>query len=51
MPPRKKTITDISVPETITKKVSEIKNQTSALETLRTQISKEINIVIDLLIS
>lgn len=51
MPPRKKTITDISVPETITKKVSEIKNQTSVLETLRTQISKEINIVIDLLIS
>ena len=51
MPPRKKAITDISTPETVTKKVIEVKNQTSSLETLRTQISKEINTVIDLLIS
>jgi|SRR3989339_361944 len=51
MPPRKKIATDVSAPEIIMKKVSEVKNQTSSLETLRTQISKEINTVIDLLIS
>lgn len=51
MPPRKKITTDVSTSENITKKAGEIKNQTSALETLRTQISKEINTVIDLLIS
>ena len=51
MPPRKKITTDVSAPEITTKKVSEVKNQTSSLETLRTQISKEINTVIDLLIS
>ena len=51
MPPRKKITTDVSAPEITTKKVSEVKNQASSLETLRTQISKEINTVIDLLIS
>ena len=35
----------------LSRKISEVKNQTSSLETLRTQISKEINTVIDLLIS
>jgi len=51
MPPRKKITTNVSAPEITTKKVSEVKNQTSSLETLRNQISKEINTVIDLLIS
>lgn len=51
MPPRKKITTDVSASETVTKKISEVKSQTSSLETLRTQISKEINTVIDLLIS
>ena len=51
MPPRKKITTDIISPEIIMKKVSEVKNQTSSLEILRNQISKEINTVIDLLIS
>ena len=51
MPPRKKITTDVSAPEITTKKVSEVKNQASSLETLRNQISKEINTVIDLLIS
>lgn len=51
MPPRKKITTNVSTPENITKKVGEVKNQASSLELLRTQISKEINTVIDLLIS
>lgn len=51
MPPRKKTATTVISPEIISEKTSDIKNQTSSLEVLRGQISKEINSVIDILVS
>lgn len=50
MPVRKKAITTTTPPEISREKIIDVKTQSASLEILRSQISKEINAIIDLLI-